>query len=538
MKKFNFIKYIFILFVILLIGYSIYYIKGQEKEQEDIVEVEKKEVEEKTKITTLRLAAVNIDTINPLLSHNQNIQDISKLIYEPMLTLTDKFEVDKSLAKEWISLNDTTYVIVLKEGIKFQNDEELTATDVKYTIEQIKEIGDNSIFYPNVEHIESAEILSIYTIKINLDKPIPFFEYNLIFPIMSSKYFNLESMIDNEKSANPPGTGKYVVENISPTEIELKKNESWWGFSENKDLSLQTILIKLYSSMGEVYNAFKLGNLDLITTQSLNYEEYIGTIGYKTAEYPGREHVYLALNCTSGVLKHQEVRQAINNAIDKSNIIANVYGNKYYVADFPINTTNYLYNIEKVSSNYNTNKTRELLEEAGWEFTSGIWTKLEDYNIERTKLNFVVCNDYNDRIKIAEIIKKQLEECGIEINLIEVNTNQYNKYLENKKYDIILTGKLSGIGPDLSTYISEGNLSDFKDREIDSMYENLCNITDDESKTVTEYQKIIKLIEERRPFVSLYFNRNTVIYTEDLYGKISPNYYNIFYNIEEWVREK
>ena len=290
--------------------------------------------------------------------------------------------------------------------------------------------------------------------------------------------------------------------------------------------------------MGEVYNAFKLGNLDLITTQSLNYEEYIGTIGYKTAEYPGREHVYLALNCTSGVLKHQEVRQAINNAIDKSNIIANVYGNKYYEADFPINTTNYLYNIEKVSSNYNTNKTRELLEEAGWEFTSGIWTKLEDYNIERTKLNFVVCNDYNDRIKIAEIIKKQLEECGIEINLIEVNTNQYNKYLENKKYDIILTGKLSGIGPDLSTYISEGNLSDFKDREIDSMYENLCNITDDESKTVTEYQKIIKLIEERRPFVSLYFNRNTVIYTEDLYGKISPNYYNIFYNIEEWVREK
>ena len=537
MKKFNFIKYIFIIFVIILIGYAIYYIKGQEKEQEEIVEIETIVEEEKTRITTLRLAAVDIDTLNPILSHNQNVQDISKLIYEPMLTITEDFKIEKSLAKEWISLSDTAYVVVLKEGIKWQDGNELTASDVKYTIEKIQEMGEMSIYFSNVEHIISVEILSIYTVKVTIDEKIPFFEYNLTFPIMSSRYFDNESMIDSDKSNNPPGIGRYLVTNISPTEIELKKNENWWGLSEDKELSIETVIVKLYSSMGEVYNAFKLGNLDLITTQSLNYEDYIGTIGYKTIEYFGREHVYLALNCDIGTSKYKEIRQALNYAIDKSNIVATVFGNKYYVADFPLNTANFLYNIEKVSSSFNTNKSKEVLEEEGWEFKSGEWTKTENYYTARAKINFVVNQDDENRLKVAEIIKKQIEDFGIGINLIKVKSDQYNKYLESKNYDMIITGKLCGISPDISGYVIGENLSKFNDDEIAEILDEVSNMTDDENKVITKYKRIIKLVEEDKPFISLYFNRNTIIYNEELQGKLSPNFYNIFYNIENWIRE-
>ena len=112
MKKINVLKYIFIIFVVVLIVYSVFFIKKQEKEVNEVQEEETIVEEQETIIKTLRLAAVNIDTLNPILSNNQNIQDISKLIYEPMLTITEDFQIENCLAKEWISLSDTVYVVV------------------------------------------------------------------------------------------------------------------------------------------------------------------------------------------------------------------------------------------------------------------------------------------------------------------------------------------------------------------------------------------------------------------------------------------
>ena len=537
MKKYNFLKYIFVVFVIALIAYAIYLnTKGNEENNyEDISQVG--EESNLTTITTLRVSAVNLDTINPIVSNNQNVQDISKLIYEPMLSVTEDYQIETCLAREWISLSDTAYVIVLKEGVSWQNGGQLTANDVKFTIEQIKAIGPSSIYYQNVEHITKIEILSTYTIKITIDSKIPFYEYNFTFPIMSSQYYENDWVGTSLKNNTAPGTGKYIIGNITGTEIELKKNNTWWGLADGKTLSLDTVLVKLYTSAGEAYNAFKLGNLDLMTTQSLNYEEYIGTMGYNTAEYIGREYDYLALNCSSPILKNRELRNAINYAIDKSNIITSVYENKYYTADFPISTSNYLYNIEKVSSTYNTNKSKELLENAGWELISGNWQKNEDDTTIRARVNLVVNASNLSRVAVAEEIEKQLAEAGIIVNVIRASDSQYSRYLEDKNYDLILTGKLIGISPDLTSYIGGNNLSNFRDLEANELLREIADMSDNSDELQNKYKQLIRLIEEEKPYISLYFNRCTVIYTQDLQGKISPNFYNIFYNIEDWIRQ-
>ena len=537
MKKYNFLKYVFVIFVIALIIFAIYL--NKKGNDENTVEETAQEKEEKnlTTITTLRVSAVNVDTINPIISNNQNVQDISKLIYEPMLSVTEDYQIENCLAKEWINLSDTAYVVVLKEGVRWHKGGQVTANDVKFTIEQIKALGTNSIYYSNVEHIINVETLSTYTVKITIDNKIPFFEYNLTFPIMSSLYYENEPIATSSKNNNASGTGKYIIGNITPTEIELKKNDNWWGLSEGKSLSLETILVKLYTSAGEAYNAFKLGNLDLMTTQSLNYEDYIGTMGYHIAEYIGREYDYLALNCSSTILKNEELRKAINYAIDKSNIVTSVYENKYYVADFPVSTSNYLYKVEKVSSSYNTNKSKELLENGGWELVSGIWQKQVEGSTIKARINLVVDSGNAKRVAVAEEIEKQLAETGIIVNIIRANSTQYAKYLENKNYDMILTGKVIGISPDLTSYIGNGNLSQFEDTEVSELLREIADLSDNASELQNKYKQLIRLIEEERPYISLYFNRGTVIYTQDLKGKVTPNFYNIFYNIEEWVRQ-
>ncbi len=537
MRKYNFLKYVFVIFVIALIIFAVYLNKKGNAENTVEEATQKKEEKNLTTITTLRIAAISLDTINPITSKNQNVQDISKLIYEPMLSITEDYQIENCLAKEWINLSDTAYVVVLKEGVRWQNGGQLTANDIKFTIEQIQSMGENSIYYSNVKHIVNVEILNIYTVKITIVDKIPFFEYNLTFPIMSSQYYENDAIATSQKNNYAPGTGKYTIGNITSTEIELKKNNNWWGISSGRNLSLETILVKMYSSAGEAYNAFKLGNLDLMTTQSLNYEEYIGTMGYKTVEYIGREYDYLALNCSSVALHYEELRKAINYAIDKSNIVTSVYENKYYVADFPVSTSNYLYKVEKVSSSYNTNKSKELLEEAGWELVGGNWQKQDEGTTIRARLNLVVDSSNLKRVAVAEEIEKQLAQMGIIVNIIRANTTQYAKYLENKNYDMILTGKLTGISPDLTSYIGKGNLSQFEDIEMNELLRQIADLSDNENELKNKYKQLIRLIEEERPYVSLYFNRGTIIYAQDLQGRITPNFYNIFYNIEEWVRQ-
>lgn len=43
-------------------------------------------------------------------------------------------------------------------------------------------------------------------------------------------------------------------------------------------------------------------------------------------------------------------------------------------------------------------------------------------------------------MKVSEIIKKNLEEIGIQVTLTQARDDTYQNYLKNKNYDIILTG--------------------------------------------------------------------------------------------------
>ena len=323
--KSNFIKYIFVVIVIGIVLYSAYVIYGKKEE----IPKEENVVNNSSTIQTIdniRIPVVNFDTINPILSNNQNIQDIARLVYEPLLNIDENYKIELCLAKEWSKVNQTSYVIKLKENIKWNDGNLLTAKDVQYTIDRLKDANVRSIYAYNVQYVISVEVIDDNTVRINLDREVPFFEYNLTFPIMSYKYFENEDFTTTEKNNNPVGTGRFKVVNDGGN-ITLKKNQNWWN-NQQEDTKISQIQIVKYANMGEVYKAFKIGNIDLISTESLNVEDYIGTIGYNTKEYKGREIDFLAFNCNNQELSNVEVRQAISYAIDKQNIVSAIYKRK------------------------------------------------------------------------------------------------------------------------------------------------------------------------------------------------------------------
>lgn len=524
-------KYIIITIVLLIIvGIFLYINRNQNTMEHNDVLLEGEE--QKEILEDLRLGISEFDTINPIISENKEIINISPLIYDPLLTLSNNYELQLCLAKEYSKVNNTSYIVKLNENIKWSDGTEFTADDVKFTIETLKVTS--SVYSDNVKDIKDVEVVDKNTIRINLKEEVPFFEYNLIFPIVSKKQYEDKNM-KNSKDI-PIGTGIYKVEKITDEKIDLTINGQYRNL-ENNTPTIKKIEIYIYSSMGEVYNDFKLDKLDIVNTSNYNVEEYVGSIGYNKKEYPGREYDYLAFNCEDTILQYKEVRQAISCAINKKEIISNVYNNKYYEANFPLDYGNFLYDNDSENDSYNINMAQEILEEAGWKYEYGSWHKYIDGYDRTIELDLIVLKDNEARTEIANLIKEQLEKLGVTINVYEVSEATYQSYLEQKDYEMILTGVYNSYSPDISTFFGENNLANYSNEKIQTIINELNSISD-VNVLKDKYKEIIELVKDEVPYVGICRNKNTVLYSENLMGEITPNNYTIFYNIQNWYREK
>lgn len=523
--KSNFFKYVFVIFVIGIMIFAIYKIKTEEEKTEQ----EQMHVStEEEKITEIKLGVASFDSTNPILSQNKNIQDISKLIYEPLLNLTQDYKLEPCLAKEWAKQNATTYIIKLKENVRWSDGEKFTADDVKFTIEKLKSV--NSIYSSNVQNIVNLEIIDDYTLNIILDKEIPFFEYNLIFPIMSSQFY-----LDKDFNSDivPVGTGMYKYTDVQSTHLVLSKNNNWWNTQTN--LTLTKITINLYSSLGELYNSFKMGNLDLIDTQNSNLQEYIGTIGYAKKEMKGREHDFIALNTANEFLSRKEVRKAISYAIDKTNIVSSIFNNQYYTSSFPLDYGSYLYQEQEASSGYNPEQVKEILTQNGWTYRNNYWQKTENRKTMRLALNLAVKASDSTRLAVAQNIQSQLGNEGIRVNIVQLTDEQYYSSINNKNYDMILCSLNLSLSPNLDTFFGENNIGNYANSEVTTILNEVKNTTD-ENTLKERYKRLAEIYKDEVPYISLYNNKFTVAYSTGLIGDVTPNWYNVFYNISGWYK--
>lgn len=520
----KFFKYIFFVFVVGILIFASY--KANQKsnveiKQENNIQGQLNSYES----TEINLGIAAFDNMNPIISNNKYVQEISKLIFDSLLNLDETYKIQTGLAKDWAKTSSNTYVIKLKDNVYWSNGEKFTATDVKFTIDKIKELG--GVYSANVGNITNVEIVDSYTIKINLEHEQNFFEYNLTFPILSKANYG-ENSLD---SVTPLGTGMYQISKQEGNLIKLEKNAKWWNKSV-KDPIIDEINITLFSSVGEYYNAFKLGQIDLVVSNNTNIEEYIGTLGYNKKEFKGREFDFLVINTQNDLLSNIEVRKAINYAINKDSIIGNVYNNKYFRTKYPLDFGSWLYSGNS-DSEYNIDLARSTLEESGWEYKYKYWQRYENYVTKRLSFSLLVRNSNAQMVQTAELIQGQLEELGLRINLVKASDSQYENAVINKAYDLALFGKNISANPDISTYVSGDNFANYENQEIDPILEETKNITD-EKVLKEKYSRIEAIYYDEQPYISLYNNYYVVAYSTSLRGNITSNWYNIFYNFENW----
>ena len=104
-----------IIFIIAIVAVVIYKVNN-DKEKQQVQEPTTSTVEEEI-VKEITLGVAEFDTMNPILSPNKHVQEISRIIYEPLLELDEEYKIQKCLAKDWAKTSSTTYLIKIRDDV-------------------------------------------------------------------------------------------------------------------------------------------------------------------------------------------------------------------------------------------------------------------------------------------------------------------------------------------------------------------------------------------------------------------------------------
>lgn len=523
----NIFKYIFIIgfIIFLIVVYAIFYNNDEIKENIDQTSTKT------TIITNIRVGIAGFDTLNPIVSNNKNMKDISKLIFDSLVTINENYKIEYRLAKEVAKTDNLTYVIKLRENVFWHDGTLFTANDVIFTIDKIKQNeGYSSPYSSNLKYVDKLEVIDTNTLKITLSQEVEFFEYKLTFPILNEAYYQNEDFVNTIKNDTVIGTGKFYISEAANNKVKLSKNLNYWN-KENENTMLEEIEITVYNTIGEVYTEFKSGYVDVIDVKVTNIENYIGSLGYKKIEYLTRNVNFLAFNTTKNdILSDNKVRRAINYMLDRNNIISNI-GAGFCVSQFVLPQTHWLYD-NKLEINYNAEQAKTLLEESGYIYTNNTWVK----NGKVLEFTITVPSNRTDRVQVANNIVTQLNNHGVKVNINLVSNEVYQNYLNNKNYDVILCGFETEFSPKISTLFGNGNIANYNNEKINEILDIVKNSIDD-NILKEKYNYLYDMYLEDMPYIFLYRETDYMIYNQTLCGTLNPSAFSIFHNIEKWYRK-
>ncbi|AWH87370.1 ABC transporter substrate-binding protein SapA [Limnobaculum parvum] len=481
-----------------------------------------------------------VDSFNPQIANGGVMVDtIAAQLYDRLLDVDPyTYRLIPELAERWESLNNgATYRFHLRKGVTFQSTEWFTPTrtmnadDVVFSFSRIFNAEApyhlvNGGHYPYFDSMQfSDSVKSIhkvndYTVDIELHNADASFLWHLAThyaPVLSAEYANnltragMQERIDRQ----PVGTGPFLLNEYHPGQfVRLYRHKDYWRGSPK----MQQVVIDLGAGGTGRLSKLLTGECDVLAYPAASQLSILRDdprlrISLRT----GMNVAYLAFNTGKAPFNDRRVRQAIALAINNPRLMQSIYYGTAETASSILPRTSWAYDNESDITEYNVEKSKQLLKEAG---------------VNNLQLHLWVptaSQAYNPSpLKMAELLQADLAKVNIKVTIVPVEGRFQELSLSDDTHDLTLTGwttdsndpdsffrpLLSCAGID-----SQTNYARWCNQEFDQLLSNGVT-SQDLSMRIETYTKAQKILAQELPVLPLASSLRIQAYRYDIKGLV------------------
>lgn len=489
--------------------------------------------------------------VNPIYAVGSVDSSVSRLVFAGLFTFNDKNQLVGELAKSYtVDARGTTYTVLLKDNLQWQDGKPLTAEDVVFTYTTIQNPDTKSPLASSWQGIK-VTATDKKTVTFTLPSILSAFPYSMVNGIIPKHVLGkvapeqMRSVLFNTNS--PIGSGPFkwdAIEIVGTADedreqrIALKPNDSY----VNGQPKLDSFVIRSFANEIKMRNAFKKGELNGVVGLSKIPDDLLEDNSVRVYNIPLNSQVLLFLKTTTPVLSDQKVRQAISYGLNTGavRLAADV---PVLPSDSPLLANQLGYDKTLTQKTGSPEQAAKLLDEAGW--------KLNDKGIrvkDGKELTLAITTQNNQTYEsVAKNIKKQMALIGVNVEIVVLKDNELQSALAVHDYDSLLYGISLGPDPDVFAYWhssqadlrspSHLNFSEFKSTAADKALEAGRTRSDPATRAI-KYRPFLDAWSKEAPAVALYQPRFLYVVREPL-ANFNPTRMNTgtdrYNEVNQWM---
>lgn len=475
--------------------------------------------------------ATDVSSLDPAGQNDLPSDQRRNVIYEGLLYLNDDLKPEPRLAIDYKQTDETTWVFNLREEVQFHDGTEFNAEAVKTNIERIVDPAVASSRANIFEMVEEVNVIDEYTVEIVTEYPFAALPNYLAHDaggmvsktVIDEDYQNalneaeLDMTLDEfyeqraaggeeyEETANevgratgtiveqkPVGTGYMQFQSRSPGEnVVVERFDDYW----DEPAKLDTITFKVVAEDASRIAELESGQSHFIQGfDNAQWERIESHPEMETHPVYNLSNEYVGMNTQKGPLEDKRVRQAIGHMVDKETIMEGIYYGVGRTMKGALQEEILGYNEGLEDLEYNPERAKELLEDAGYG---------DGFDLT------IMTNDTSERVDLAIYLQEELKEVGINLNIEQLEWGAYLEAVSNGEHDLFILGWPNPVGdPDQGIWPlfhssmqgTPGNRSFFDNAEVDELLEQGRRELDD-TKREEIYQEIDEILVEEQPAV-------------------------------------
>lgn len=468
-------------------------------------------------------------TLDPGLVQDGDTIDALQQVFEGLVAWGENNEVVPRIAEKWeVQDEGKTYVFTLRKGVKFHNGREVTAEDIKWTIERntSKELASPTWQYladvvGMKEHhegrpggVSGIEVKDPQTLVIRIDKPRPYFLGKLTYLISApmakeaipanAQITDIEQMV----GAGPFKASKYERGQL----LVLDANQDYF---EGAPLIAQ-IERPIIKDPATRLNKYKSGELDLVMLQRQDIEALKADSKFASQLKPfDRPAIwYVGMNSLAyPPFKDPRVRKAFAMAIDKKRIVDELLGGANTIANSIVPPGVPGHREDAAAIPFDPAGAKRLLAEAGFPDAKGLPPLEMNY---REALPDI-------RIVAEAVISMLKENLGVEINPRQMEWGAYlQKWNKGEMQIFHMRWAADYLDPEnflsymLATYGPENKIG-YNNAKFDELCTKADSIMDFEQRKAM-YAEAEDIALQEAPWVPIYFQRDFELISERVSG--------------------